>query len=812
MNTPCNKVCYHDKRAARSAINLAMRRRRNRPKALRMYWCGPCYAWHLTHTALKGAGARSQERGVRREQQNALRAAAAADPAACSCRMAMASVEADAAGGLPAEIMWMPGGTHTINATRNGKPTRLTVQVDRQTAATMQQALGRHLAASAHRPYLDLNHDDAEASGWVTGFAWRDGDLPGVYASVSWSEAGRAAITGRTYRAFSPQFYPDKSNPARVVGAPLNMGGLVNDPAFKAVAPLFAKRASASASNHKNDPMKKHKNLLALLATISGLQTERSTLAAKASPTDADKAAITAKDGEITTKLAEAKTLQGEVEAELAAASAGADHEAQLAAKDAEIELLQAQAKVDKAERDRLQGESVTAKRANAERQVEELGAGRIPPKNDILKKFWVDQFMADAVAAKAALEAVPLNPALRTVVKASAAGGAVLDFQPGAEGDVVAALEHYAGLFSCGKGRADVAATAQSIIAAKFFHKDLLPRANKGCDFVNEIAAIRAKLANDAYPVRAANSLGTLIGVLTLQRSLEFLHLNFPILNRISTDFSGEGAKWLQTIYTRIKGTLQAYDYDVGGAGTGYKRSQNVTTTDVPVVINKHKNVPVLFGVEELAKTMRNLFGEQDEPMNYAIGKVLVEELYALLTAANFSYGTAAGLAAFDRTVLVAMANVMNPRGVPDQGRTLLLNSNYFGKLSLDPAITALAQFQDKSLITTRTLPAVHGFTPVEAPNIAAAAQTATDHIVGAGFRPSALAMATRVPGDYTNALPGIPSTAMVQIVTNPNTGISVMLVQELDHTLGAAMADVRIMYGAAKGQDAALQLLTSQ
>ncbi len=417
------------------------------------------------------------------------------------------------------------------------------------------------------------------------------------------------------------------------------------------------------------------------------------------------------------------------------------------AAKDAEIELLKARGKVDAAERQRLEGESVAAKRTRAEAQVEELGAGKIPPKNEALKKFWVDQFIADPVAAKAALEAVSPNPALKTVVQAKGVGGAVLDYQPGAEGDVVAALEHYAGLFQCGRGRAHADAATQSAVAARFFQKDLLPRVKKGCDFVNEIAAIRAKLADDAYPVRAANSLGTLIGVLTLQQSLEFLHLNFPVLSRISTDFTADGAKWQQQIITRIRGTLQAYDYNVGGAGTGYKRSQDATTTDVPVTINKHKNVPVQFGVEELSKTMRNLFGEQDEPMNYAIGKVLVEDLYALFTAANFTYGTAAGLAAFDRTVLVAMANAMNPRGVPDQGRTLLLNSPYFGKLSLDPAITALAQFQDKTFITSRTLPSVHGFTPVEAPNIAAAAQTTTDHIVGIAFRPSALVLSHRTP-----------------------------------------------------------------
>ncbi len=70
---------------------------------------------------------------------------------------------------------------------------------------------------------------------------------------------------------------------------------------------------------------------------------------------------------------------------------------------------------------------------------------------------------------------------------------------------------------------------------------------------------------------------------------------------------------------------------------------------------------------------------------------------------------------------------------------------------------------------------------------------------------------MATRVPSDYTTALAGVPATGVVQVVTNPDTGISVMLVQFVDHLAGAARGRIAIMYGVAKGQVASAQVLRS-
>lgn len=148
----------------------------------------------------------------------------------------------------PAEIMAFPAGLHTIHATQADKPITKDVMVGPDAATAMNSALQAHIAAG-QRPYFDFDHDDTKASAWPKSYRWEAGSsgVPaGVYASVDWSGSGAAAVLGKDYRSFSPAFLVDKAKPARVVGAPLNMGGLVNAPAFRRQAPIWAKQSASS--------------------------------------------------------------------------------------------------------------------------------------------------------------------------------------------------------------------------------------------------------------------------------------------------------------------------------------------------------------------------------------------------------------------------------------------------------------------------------------------------------------------------------------------------------------------------------------
>ena len=144
----------------------------------------------------------------------------------------------------PADIQYMPPGAHRIRASRAGKPVTVDVRVSAETAATLQRFLADQLAAVTagreDRPFFDFNHEDREAAAWPAEFFWagEDPQTGGVRARVDWSEAGRRAVEGRTFRRFSPAFLIDAAG--QVLGSTTNMGGLVNRAAFKRIAPLFA--------------------------------------------------------------------------------------------------------------------------------------------------------------------------------------------------------------------------------------------------------------------------------------------------------------------------------------------------------------------------------------------------------------------------------------------------------------------------------------------------------------------------------------------------------------------------------------------
>ena len=164
-----------------------------------------------------------------------------------AARFASASTFQVQDGKPPSEIVVFPAGIHAINAHRGDGPVSLRVCVDSGTASAMQASLNAFKASSPQRPYLDFDHEEKQASAWPTSFSWVEN--VGVVAAVEWSEEGSEAVVGKNYRAFSPAFFVDASDPARVTGAPFVMGGLVNDPAFRAIPPIWAKDASTQKPN-----------------------------------------------------------------------------------------------------------------------------------------------------------------------------------------------------------------------------------------------------------------------------------------------------------------------------------------------------------------------------------------------------------------------------------------------------------------------------------------------------------------------------------------------------------------------------------
>ena len=246
------------------------------------------------------------------------------------------------------EFQYMPGGLQTITPFDGGIGQPIKVMVDAAGAAQLE-AQRRALAAKGKRAFFDFNHEDGPASFWPTEFFWRDTPEPGIYCRGEWSASGKAGVEGREWRQFSPVFHVDnkRGNPARIVcreQAKPNMGGLVNDPAFHTILPLWAKDAGAASDqqnqnqNQNADTSMNEQELAALRAKNQELQTELDGLNAK----NADAAAIAAKAAELRAAKAELAAEEARKENEALKAKNEALEAADKAAAFAVRQLLQA--------------------------------------------------------------------------------------------------------------------------------------------------------------------------------------------------------------------------------------------------------------------------------------------------------------------------------------------------------------------------------------------------------------------------------------------------------------------------------------
>lgn len=686
---------------------------------------------------------------------------------ACSPTTAVIAADAKDGAPLPTDIVWMPKGDHEISAgTMHGGSWTGMVRCD-ELGASVVIASYQRVIANGLRVWLDCCHDDGEASAWVRGFRW-DAAL-GIVASVDWTPLGEKMLREKRLYSFSPTFWVDWES-GRVSGLVEGhaAGGLVNAPAFGAAMPALIAARLAGAENSKVNPAPDgpsginakdtvmNKLLIQILAalgvTVPDNATEQQLAALVAEHAPKAQNAITA--------AAQVADLQKQLN-ELRAKAPNTESAAVIAGLQKTVDALVAAA--------------AAQKKKSAEAAVQAaVDRGAIKAEDTALRARYVTLIEADE-ANLVLLAALPGKPAAQAVVVHPDVT------QRGAAGNIQVL-------------------NASLVDTLKGYQKETDAK-KRSLIYASGISPVLRDRSVHLGPILAANSLGSLTGDLVVQRALTLLKLSFPILSSISTDFSDQGADYGQTVNTRLRSIPAAATFV---PGTGYTAA-SATTTDVPVTINTHKGVPITFNANELASTNRDLFGEQSEGAHYALGKVLVDALYALLTVANFANETVSTLNDFARSKVSSMATALYTRGVPDMGRFLLLAPTYFDKLQSDSSIVSFAAFQRPELITKYMLPEVAGMQPYMAVNLPTA-----ETLVGFGGTPDSLALATRVPNDYTLVLPAA-NNGNVSVVTNPDTGISVQLVQYVDHKAAEATWRIAIMFGVAKGQAASGQRLVS-
>jgi hypothetical protein len=130
-----------------------------------------------------------------------------------------------------------------------------------------------------------------------------------------------------------------------------------------------------------------------------------------------------------------------------------------------------------------------------------------------------------------------------------------------------------------------------------------------------------------------------------------------------------------------------------------------------------------------------------------------------------------------------------------------MVVNSGHYGALAKDITIVGNNTNPDGRIASGR-LPNVHGFDVQEFSALPANAE----NLVGVALVPEAVGIVTALP-----EAPTIQEGGRMTVVTDENTGLSILLRQWYNWDKGIENRSLTLMYGVAKGNTAAAQRITS-
>lgn len=164
--------------------------------------------------------------------------------------------------------------------------------------------------------------------------------------------------------------------------------------------------------------------------------------------------------------------------------------------------------------------------------------------------------------------------------------------------------------------------------------------------------------------------------------------------------------------------------------------------------------------------------------------------------------------MADFNMACLGEIGGIFTDNEVLEDDRFILLNAQYYARLAQDPTFnTFFAAMRSPETVTKGMLPELQGFNPIKAGYF-----PKSDYRVGFAGHKASLVLKTRLPGDLVGALPGVAAPGLVSTVTDPDTGLSVLLVQRIDLQGNYAEWRPELIMGAAVGDRRGGLVLTSQ
>ncbi len=344
-------------------------------------------------------------------------------------------------------------------------------------------------------------------------------------------------------------------------------------------------------------------------------------------------------------------------------------------------------------------------------------------------------------------------------------------------------------------------------------------------------------------------SQVGTLATGLVLMRNLGYLKNKLNWLPYFTTDLRNEPATFGQPVFTRYLGVPAVATFIPGiGFTTDSTTISNASATSVQsgivtqtsgtrtlsvpaatdkvVTLNQFKGVPIGFPVTTLAATVRNLFAEQRGVQLYSLAEAINSFVLGQIFAATWSgIVTSISISNLDLKGFLNVKNRMELSKIPDVGRYALLHSYFYdglqadGNLLTSKAIIALLN-RDQSSFEDADMPPIFGVKPLSSQLAVGTSGSSTlgsatvssdgtsvtfgtNNAVGFAGNMSSMLFVARVPQDFTAAAAqlGIPASYGVEIVTEPDSGLTVMIFKNVNTATWAVEVTVCLMYGAAQG-----------
>lgn len=274
-------------------------------------------------------------------------------------------------------------------------------------------------------------------------------------------------------------------------------------------------------------------------------------------------------------------------------------------------------------------------------------------------------------------------------------------------------------------------------------------------------------------------------------------------LVTAFATDFSDEKAKLGQTVTARIAGLPTVQDYD---ATTGYKANAAESKTlmnDVPVVINRHKHVPIKLDFLDAASTVSQIKLLEESTMNcgYVLAKSMADYCLSLVLAANFSQVSTFTAANSDLDMLANIREDLNAVGASTLGRFGIVGSGVMTTLTTDSRVAGGDYYGQRiGAEALGHLQGIQGFADIwEYPDMPANAH----NLIGFFGTKESIVLATRVPTDANEIAraAGIPQIASFETLTDEDTGLTLLGIKWVETGTFDVYCTVAVMYGAVAG-----------